>query len=168
MNDKAAVINNEIRILSKYRALLLSKYYLTAVLGAISVYLGMKHYAASSLYILIVLQGLPPILTYALKEHYKKPSKKTKKIFQDFPFELNYLKRKYKYSRQNYASESVSYLISGILICLWQINYTNTPGLNLYLHRLPLFTLASALLLRFLAVIIYRLKLPFDLMHNKL
>lgn len=167
MNNKSMLMKNEINIIAKHRALLLSKHYFTLVLSLISFYLGTMRLAVSSLYILIVLNALPPILHYAVKDYASKNTHKSLGITQETPFLLNSLKSKYKFSKLSYAANSIVYLIMVILICLWQINYSYTDHLNVFLRKIPFLTLITGLTLRFLFVVIYRIKLPYDLMHNR-
>lgn len=169
MNDTAILMKNEIRSISKYRALLLSKYYLNIILGFTSLYLGAKQTAISSLYILIFLDFLPPILVFALKDYSSKykNNKFLQDITQEDAFQLKHLKKKYKYTKIGYIANAAAYIFTMILICLWQLNYYYVGNLNDFLRKLPLLTLATSVTLRFLAVIIYRIKLPYNIMHNK-
>lgn len=168
MNNKAIVMKNEIRTLSKYRSLILSKYYLSITLGLISLYLGVMRYSASSLYILLVLISLPSILTYMLSDL----AKKSKYVFitkfnQDSPFLLSYLKRKYRYTKTKYIANSISYFITLILLCLWYINYSSSKYMQPYLIKIPIYIMVSAILFRLLVIFFYQHKLHYDLINNK-
>ncbi|MDD3172816.1 MAG: hypothetical protein PHF63_04020 [Herbinix sp.] len=168
MNEKSIIMKNEIRAISKYRALILSKYYFNIILGFVTLYLGALRRPISSFYIFLFLNFLPPIFSFALKDYAQKYNNKIiRDIMLDNPFQLNNLKRKYNYSKMSYVANSASYFISIILICLWQINYSNTENINVFLNKLPIFILATGLILRFLAVIIYQIKLQYDLFNNK-
>jgi hypothetical protein len=169
MNDTASVMKKEIRLIAGFRALIISKYLLSLLLGFITLYLAQKNLTVSPLYVLLFLDLLPQIISYALKDYAKKSDHKIlKAITEDHEFKLKQLKSKYKYTKLHYFSNSVSYLLALFLICLWQINYShsmqNYPGLV----NAPLFLLATGLLVRFFGVIFYQFKLPYDLRHNKL
>lgn len=167
MNSKLSLMKNEIRIISKYQALILSKYYFTATLSFISFYLGVKRMAVSSLYILIMLNALPPIFVFFLKDYSIRYNKFLSNLAKDIPFQLSFLKAKYNFSRIKYLTNAVAYLIMILLICLWQINYYNEE-IKGFLSRLPLTILIIGLTLRFSAVIFYRIKLSHDLMYNRI
>ena len=170
MNGKAATMKKEINAVAGYRALMISKYFITLLLGIASFYLGIIRYAMSPFYILLMLNILPPILNYALKDYAKKNivNRLLAGFVEDIPFQLNMLKRKYKYSRLNYFSNSISYLFALLLLCLWQYNYNITENINELIIKLPLTILATGVSLRFLGIVVYRLKFPYDLSHNKL
>jgi hypothetical protein len=162
-------MKSEIRAVSGYRALIISRNYISLLLGIVSLYLGFIKYAVSSLYILLLLLALPPILRFALLDYSKKnPSRFIAGITKDIPFKLNFLKEKYKYTRLNYISNSISYLFALVLICLWQLNYRSRTDIATFLIYVPEFILVSGLLLRLLGAAFYRLKFPYDLSHNRL
>jgi hypothetical protein len=122
----------------------------------------------SPLYILILFHTLPPILIFALKDYaqkYKYPV--LINATEDKPFLLNNLKRKYKYSKIKYITNSISYFITIILISLWQYNNNVTENINTSFVYVPVLILATGLALRLIAIIVYQIKLPYDLSHNK-
>lgn len=168
MSDKSLLMKHEIRNVSGYRALIVSKYYFITVLSLITIYLCILRLAASSLYILLSPVLLPSVLNYVIRDHAKKSHHKLwNEILQERPFCLSILKSKYGYSRLNYVSNSITYLVTILLTGLWQLNYSLTENLSPYIDKLPFFVLISGLTLRILAVIIYQIKLPNDLRHNK-
>jgi hypothetical protein len=168
MNEKAITMKIEIRAIANYRGVIISKRFLTLFLGLISLYLGVIKYAMSPLYILIILSALPPILSFALKDYAQKYKYKLLiELTQDKPFLLNVLKRKYKYSKVDYVATSISYLLALIFIGLWQYNYTTLENIHNTLEKVPVLILAAGLVLRFLTIIFYRIKLPYDLSHNR-
>lgn len=166
MNDKAVDMKNEIRSIANLQALIISKRYISVALIAAAFYLSAMGEAVSSLYILLFLNLLPPILSYSFKNTTWR-NKWLQALIKEEPFRLNNLKIKYKYSRINYISNSIAYLFTMLLIFLWQINYSNNEVSNYILSRLPLLILATSITLRFLAVVLYRIKLPYDLLHNR-
>lgn len=169
MNKTASAMKIEIRMIAGYRALTVSKYYLFIILGSMTLFLAQRNLAVSPLYILLFLAVLPKVLSTALKDYSKKIDHKLlKAVTEDPEFILKQLKNKYKYSKLRYFSDSASYLLAVFLLCLWQINYSRSMQRYPILLYAPLAILASSLLVRFLGVIYYRIKLPYDLRYNKL
>lgn len=166
MSNNAAIMKNEIQSIAKLRGLILSKRYITVSLGAAAFFLGALGLPVSPLYILLILNLIPPVLSYTLNNSASK-SKLLQSIRNDKPFQLNNIKVKYKYSKINDIANSIAYSITIILICLWQINYKYTGSFHYILSRLPLLILATGLALRFITALLYRIKLPYDLLHNK-
>ncbi len=170
MDSKSDIMKNEIRHISRYRALTVSKYYLCLVLAIISVYLGIYNFPSTpSLSILFILAILPPILAFIIKDYAQKSKNKfIKNISQESSFLLSTLKKKYKYSKINYFTNSITYLICILLICIWHISFKRINYINETLEKLPVLTLITGLTLRYVLVIVYRIKLPFNLMRNKI
>ncbi len=169
MNENAMSMKIEIRAISNYRAIILSKYYLSLVLSLTSLYLGFLKYAMSPLYIVIILNALPPILMFALKDYAQRYKNKLLTSITNEPrFRLNSLKRKYKYSRLSYISNSISYLVTIVFIGIWQFSNSNFVNIVPLLINVPVIILVTGLVVRVLVKIIYQLKLPYDLMHNRL
>lgn len=169
MNKTAFIMKREVRSIASYRALIFGKYFLTILLGALSLYLGLKRYPMSPLYILIILSILPPILVYALKDYSKKSSIPIlTAIVHEPEYKLTHLRDKYHYSRISYIANSISYLFALLLICLWQYNYNQTMQSHPILLLLPVIILVTGVISRFFIYIFYYFKLPYDLTHNKL
>jgi len=168
MNENAIVMKKEIRAVANYKAILISKNYITLILGLVSLVFGFLNYGMSSLYILILLNALPPILAFGLKDYADKYKLQILfDITEDKPFQLINLKRKYKYSRVNYVANSVAYLFALILIALWQYNYNTSFNKQSILVNTPVLILASGLALRLVAIIYFQIKIHYDLSHNK-
>ncbi|MBP1754271.1 MAG: hypothetical protein H6Q59_669 [Firmicutes bacterium] len=168
MNEKAAIMKNEIRVVANHRALMISKWILSFALLFVALYLGILRFPISPLYILLFLIFLPPILSSAAKDYSKKSQNKVLlAIVQDDPFLLNTIKTKYKYTKLRYITNSASYLVSLFMISLWQYNYSHQYYLADYLKSIPITLLASSLMIRLLVILLYRLKLPYDLSNNK-
>lgn len=169
MEQKAILMKREIRIIANHRALMLSKHTMTLLFSLISFYLGIKRYAPMSLYILIVLNALPPILSYFYRDYSSNnPEKPLVKSLEDTPFQLNMLKEKYKYTKLSYMTNTVSYSISLLLTLFWQINYNRREDLSVILSRIPTILLLIVIFLRFSMIFLYHIKLRYDLSHNKL
>jgi hypothetical protein len=62
MSKDAVTMNNEIRVIARYRALIISRYFITLLLLIMSLYLGFIRYALSPFYILLALNVIPTIL----------------------------------------------------------------------------------------------------------
>ncbi len=169
MNQKSLQMKYEIRTVSGYQALIISKYYFIILLSLITIYLSLLRLAPSSFYILLIPVTLPSILRSVIKDYTKKHNNRfLGDLTQEKAFQLSIMKKKYRYTRLKHVTESASYLVMSLLICLWQINYSLSLDLNPILNKTPFFLLITGLMLRFLLVIIYQIKLPYDIIHNKL
>lgn len=169
MNEKSSLMKNEIRLIARYRGMMISKYYFILILSLITIYLSMLRLAPSSLYILFTSVVMVPILKFMLIDlSHKHHNRFLTEIKQESPFLLSSLKQKYNYSKTNSFVNSITYIITCLLICLWQISNSLSDELNTYLCRLPFTVLITGVMLRFLSVAIYRAKLPYDIIHNKL
>ena len=168
MEQTSLIMKREIRVIANHRALMLSRYFLSILLGIVSLYLGFLRYPVSPLYILLFLNILPSIIKYAIHDYSNKNRNHfITAISAEKPFKLENLKAKYKYSKLVYISNSISYLLAIFLLCLWQINYSNTE-IDSIISILPLSILAAGLMSRFLGLFFYRIKLPYDLLHNRI
>ena len=168
MNEKAAIMNKEIRAIAYYRALIISKLFLSFTLLAVALYLGLLRLPISPIYIMLFLNALPPIFSFTANDYYKKSHNKIlQDIIKEDPFLLGSLKRKYKYTKLRYVTNSVSYLISLFLMALWQYSYSQQHYLPDYLKSIPIILLSSGIMIRLLGNWFYQLKLRYDLSHNK-
>ena len=168
MNEKADIMIKDIRAVAYYRALIISKGFLSSVLLIIGLYLGLRRFPVSPLYILLFLNALPPILSYAAIDYSKKSQNKIlQTMVKDNDFLLGTLKKKYNYSKLRYISNSASYLISLILIALWQFNYSQSHYLPEHLRLIPIQLLFVTILMRIMGNVFYSLKFRYDLAHNK-
>jgi hypothetical protein len=169
MNDKAVIMKKEIRAVAYYQALIISKRLLSILLLLMSLYLGLLRFPMSPLYVLLFLNALPFVISYASKEYSKKNQNRILlELVKDDPFLLSTLKKKYKYTKLRYMSNSVSYLFSLFLIGLWQYSYRIHYYIPDNLQNIPVLFLSSSLLVRLIGIIFYQWKLPYDLSHNKL
>ncbi len=169
MNEKALAMKKEIKSISGYRALILSKVYICILLTISTLYLGIHRISNSPLYILLILLILPSIISYVLQDYtLKKQNHFIINLIQEPPVLLNSLRKKYRYSRVSYLSNQIAYLITVLLICLWQISNMKDMYLSDLLCKLPLLILTTALTLRFLLAILYSFKIPHDVMLNKI
>ncbi len=168
MSEKATSMKYEIRTVANYRGLMISKYYLAVSLLLTSLYLGFLRYNLSSLYILFILAVFPYALSAGLRDCSSKgKSSFLARLASEKRFLLSNLQKKYKYTHISHTANSIVYPIILILIGLWQFRNGSVPGMDDYLRNLPAFLLLTGLLLRLAATIFYRLKLPYDLSHNR-
>lgn len=168
MNEKAAVMKKEIRAIASYRALMISKWFISSALLITALYLGIRRFPISPLYILLFLNALPVIISYTVNDYSRKSKNKIIQNMQkdDF-FLLASLKKKYKYTKLRYISNSLSYLVALVLISLWQYNYNAFYYIPANFKYLPVRILATGLAIRLLGIVFYRLKLHYDLSYNK-
>lgn len=169
MSDKAFIIKKEIIIISRHRALVISKHILTFVLSSLALYVGIRGYAVSPLYILLVLNALPPILTSSIHNYNQQKSANKVHHFTNTNqiIVLIGLKNKYRYSRIRYIANSVAFITSLFLLSIWHYSYQIAPIKEPVLNLLPFILLLSIILFRILLYIVYRVKIPYDLSHNR-
>lgn len=169
MNEKALIMKAEIRSISNYRALIISRISLSICLTASAFYVGILGYPASPLYILLMLNLLPSILSYIFKDcAMKYRNRLFKFITEDPAFYLRILKKKYHYSHLNHVTNSLSFLIALVLLIYWQYYCSTLQTINLFIIYQPALIVIINVLLRFFCIIFYRFKLPYDLSHNHL
>lgn len=169
MNDKAIIMKKEIRLLSQYRSLIISRHFLTLILSITAMVFSFFRYNLAPLYTVIVLNAFPPFLTFAISDYSKNARKPLLiAITKDESFLLEHLKKRYRYSRLNYLANSLTYLIAMFFLALWQYNFSTTSPVPPYLQKLPVIILSTGLLLRMIGIPIYQIKLHYDLTHNRL
>ena len=166
---KAEVMKKEIWMISNYRALIISKYFLSLCLFIAFYFARFFQYIMSPMYILIVLNAFPPILSFAFKDYAKKNDNKFS-IYatKERPFLLNSLKRKYNYSRVNDISNSLTFLLTLLLLSLWQYNFNTLHNIPNKLIYLPSMIVITSVILRLFGIIFYKIKLHYTLIHNRL
>ena len=169
MNEKAIIMKKEIRLLSQYRSLIISRHFLTLILSITAIGFALFNYNMAPLYTVILLNAFPPILTYAILDNVKNAKKPLlTAVAKEETFLLEHLKKRYRYSRVNYLSNSVTFLIAMLFLALWQYNFSTMALVPTYLRKLPVIILSSGLLLRIIGIPFYQIKLHYDLTHNKL
>jgi len=168
-SDRATVMRKEIRIISNYRAVLISKFFIIICLAISSFFVGYYGYAASPIYILLLFLILPPILSFAFRDYSARfDNSFFKYIAKDTPFVLSSLKRKYSYTRVSYMSNSILFFFTLLLIFFWQYSLTSIGNINPIVLYQPNMIISGGILIRFIAIVYYQIKLPFDLSHNKI
>lgn len=149
-------MNYTFQRVASYCGLRLS-YYITAALLAIS-YVGLalteNNRTASPIYILLALALLPAIM----KSMFFSSSKETKRE-NNLAFPL--FCKKYHYDLIAYKSMNLSYFLLFILFAAWQISYSFSETVTVFISFLPSLIAITSLLSRILAVIAYRLYFHF-------
>jgi hypothetical protein len=169
MNEKTKIMNKEIHAIASHRALLISKRFLSFCLLITALYLGIRRFPVSPLYILLFLNALPIIFTFAAKDYNKKGQNNfLQNLVREDSFILGTLKSKYNYTKLNYVTNSISYLTAIALIGLWQYNYNMQYYISSNLKSIPVLILASGLTVRLVGIVFYQLKLRYDLSHNNI
>lgn len=162
-------IQSEVIKTSSYRALIITKYYLTICLAISFLLLAFAGYTESAFYILLTLNAIPPILSYVLKDYSKNRANSWLSSFtEDKTFTLNNLKAIYGYLKVEHIANSVSYLITLVLLILWQYTYISKGGMMQELIYLPTLLLLSSLLVHLVLFIFYIFKIRWVLSNNSL
>jgi len=168
MQNKAYQMRKEIRLISKYKALGLSKNFMSICLVISTIYVSLQRYPVSPLYILFLLHVLPPILSFAIKDYANRYHNKILiYLSKENPFLLSALKRKYHYSRINDSSNTFSFYFTLIMLILWQYNYITMYYIESWHLYIPVIILSVALFIRSIGTIFYQFKLHYDISTNK-
>lgn len=163
------MMRKEIRQIANFRALNISKYYMSICLAITFLLLSFAGFTESALYILLILNIMPAVLSYIIKDAATQGNRKfPKSMVEEQPFILRNLKRKYHYTKLNYITNQVSYTITMILLLLWQYNYTTKGGIQSNFTYVPTGILLSSFAIRIFCILIYFWKLPNDLFHNRI
>ncbi len=169
MNEKAMIMKKEIRQLSQYRSLIISRHFLTLILSITTIAFVTGNYNMAPLYTVILLNIFPPVLEYAISDNIKNAKLPFLiALAKEETFLLSHLKKKYQYSRVKYLSNSVTFLIAMLFLALWQYNFSTKALVPPYLQKLPVIILSSGLFLRIIGFPFYQVKLHYDLTHNRL
>ncbi len=137
-------------------------YYSTAALLAISfLALALTEYRTPTpLYILLTMAVLPSVTETMFF------SKQKEKRENDLSFPL--FCQKYRYKRIKFESMKIAYLLLFVLLAAWHISYTSGATTPFFIRMLPAILAATALLLRILVTLGYRLYFhcfPLQAMH---
>ncbi|MBE5966698.1 MAG: hypothetical protein E7255_06990 [Lachnospiraceae bacterium] len=167
--NRLKTMRKEIFKISAYRALIISRIYLSLCLAVSFFLLSLAGSTEAAFYILLILNLLPVLLSYLIKN----AAVATQKVFfialtKEPPFLLNNLKKKYKYTKLHHFTNSVSFTAALLLLLLWQYNYHTKGGIQKSLLFLPTGILLSSMLLRILSIPYYYWKLHIDLSCNRI
>lgn len=168
-NNKKGTIQSEIIKTSLYRSLIITKYYLTTFLAISFLLLAVAGYTESAFYILLSLNAIPPILSIILKDYSKKqPDSWLFSFMEDNAFILDNLKAKYSYLKIKHITNFVSYLITLVLLILWQFTYLSKGGILQQFIYLPTILVVSSLFVHLMLFVFYIFKIKYDLSNNRL
>jgi len=137
-------------------------YYITAALLIIA-FLSLaptEYLTATPLYILLTMVVLPSIVEAMFFSKHKE------KRENDSSFPL--FCKKYHYNEIKFKSMKIAYLLLFILLAAWHISYTGHMTTPAFIRTLPAILAATALLLRILITLGYRLYFhffPFKAVH---
>lgn len=166
---KKRTIQLEIIKTSLYRALIITRFYLTACLAISFLLLVVVGYTESAFYILLTLNAIPPILSFVIQDYSKKNvNSHLHSFIEDNSFTLYNLKVKYGYQKVKHITNFISYLITLILLLLWQYAYLLKGGISQEFVYLPTVLLLSSFLIYLVLIVFYIFKIKYDLTNNNL
>ena len=131
----------------------LSYYSTAALLTLIFLLLALTEYrTATPLYILLTMAVLPSIIEAMFFSSHKE-----KRENLEFPL----FRKKYNYNQIKFSSMKIAYVLLFVLLAAWHISYinytTNDTITSLFIPKLPSVLAITALLLRILGTLGYRL-----------
>ncbi len=129
----AAFMDAEICLVARFHALMVWRIFISAVLGAFM--LGCSLWGldtSSAVYILLFLNLLPFLLEGFCAPHVKK----------SVPV-LPFLRKKYHYSSLRYATLSITFALTCLLLVLWQFHNSTPAYPAAWLYNFPAFVLAA-------------------------
>jgi len=137
-------------------------YYITAALVAI-VFLALvftEYRTPSPLYILLAMAVLPAIIETIFFSN----QKEKRENGLSFPLFC----KKYHFDSIKFSAMKIAYLLLFVLLAAWYISYTKYTEIPAFIRTLPVILASTALLLRILITLGYRLYFhlfPFKAMH---
>ena len=144
-----------------YCGLRLSYYSTAALLSCIFIILALtEDRTPTPLYILFTMAVLPSIIEAMFFSNYKEKRENA----LSFPLFC----KKYKYNQIKFSSMKIAYMLLFVLLGAWHISYTNYAVTSVFIPKLPSILAVTALLLRILGTLGYRLYFqffPFKAMH---
>ena len=166
--NRLKTMQKEILRISAYRALIISRFYMSICLTISLFLLVFSGYSEAAFYILLTVNLMPVILSYIVKDFAARTQKTIlTALVSESPFLLDTLKKKYNYTKLRNFTNSVSYIAALPLLLLWQYSYP-ADGMPAYLLLLPTRILMSSVLLRILGIPFIYWKLHIDLSHNRI
>lgn len=166
---RKSTIQSEIIKTSLYRALIITRYYLTICLTISFLLLAIAGYTESAFYILLALNTMPSVLSFIVTDYSKKkPDSWLFFSIKDNTFILENLKTRYGYKKIMHITNFVSYLITLVLLILWQYTYLSKGGIIQQFIYLPTILILSSLLVHLVFVVFYIFKIKYDLSNSKL
>lgn len=156
MKNTLKEMNYEIKMISRYRSLVISKYYLIISLLLGFIFTLYKGDTSAPLYILI---SYMIILLFNSIIIGKNPPKEQAYIFTE-------VIKKYNYSFEGYIINNNSFSIMLLVLIMWQITYKNIIYVPEYIYLFPSFILCSFILIKLFLSIFYNIKIRICLYYN--
>ncbi len=156
MSDKA-IMKREIRCISQYNSILITRYVIFA--GLI---LGSVWFSPVTLYILAFYLVMPHILKFSLSGAHTGIEKKEQASSQGTPVCLSSLHKKYRYDATMHRYQSLSASLTGFCLLIWGVRLSWPQDL------FPLILLVGNILLRQVIYWFYRIRIHFMLIYNSL
>lgn len=153
---KISSMDRDLYVLSKYKALCVSKYILMLVLVILSFFIMYRRYSYAPFYILIVLALLPNFVSAMFVN------------IKDKPNRFHYLKYKLNYSRRKYLSNLVSIYFCNSLFVLWRISFFFHAPKTPWLINLPLLFILLQLGCKLIGQYLYFFLYKYRLLNNKI
>lgn len=148
----------EIKNLSKYRSLIISRWFINVELFLFTFYLVMNMKSITTMIIILAFN----ISIMIIRDMLSSRLKKEKVIF-------SMLRKKYGYSKLDYVTQSIAYAWCIFLMVLWQITLSKVMPYDIYfLNYTPTFIILISLLIRIIGEIFYNIKIRLDLKGNKI
>lgn len=156
MNKRLNQMNYEIIQFSKYRSLMITKYYLMIMLFLSSNFYIYLRYSAIPLYIFISLVFLPMLFGELFDKFIPKENS----------YLLSTLRKKYQYTHKKYYGNNIGYFYIVFLLMLWQFRYQIKPPIISFMTYYPVFLIFSSFAIRFAGIIIYTSKIKHQLSNS--
>lgn len=156
MSDKA-IMKREIRCISQYNSILITRYVIFAglILGSVWFY-------PVTLYILVFYLVMPHILRFSLSGGKTGIAKKEQASTQGTPVCLSSLYKKYHYDANMHRYQSLSASLTGFCLLIWGLRLSWPQNL------FPMILLVGNILLRQIVYWFYRIRIHFMLIYNSL
>lgn len=156
MSDKA-IMKREIRCISQYNSILITRYVVFA--GLI---LGSIWFRPVTLYILVFYLVMPHIIKFSLSSAQSGIEKKEQASSHETPVCLSSLYKKYRYDANMHHYQSLSASLTGFCLLIWGLR------LSWPQNMFPLILLVGNILLRQIIYWFYRIRIHFMLIYNSL
>ena len=156
MSDKA-VMKREIRCISQYNSILITRYVIFA-----SLILGSIWFYPVTFYILAFYLVMPHILKFSLSVGRTGIEKKEQASSHETPVCLSSLYKKYHYDADAHRYQSLSASLTGFCLLIWGLRLSWPQTL------FPLILLVGNILLRQIIYWFYRIRIHFMLIYNSL
>lgn len=141
VSSDADAMDAELRLIARFHALTLWRVSLSALLAAFEVIVSFYGLRISSGFYVLLFMNLLPWILEALCSPY---------VAKSTPV-LPYLRRQYHYSTLRYMTTRITFLITGLLLVLWEFHNSTPDYPAAWLYDFPAILLAFSLLFRLAA-----------------